>query len=57
MKIERVQTIKNCDTNTIEKAYVFYRVNETTTKGLPVDCNSVKEARENARIKYPKIFN
>ena len=57
MKIEKIRTIKNGDTGRIESAYVYYRVDKNTINGVSVKCGSVKEARQQAKIKYPEIFN
>lgn len=51
-KIEKCQSIKNSDTNKIEKVYIYIRIDDETLRGYPVEANSIKEAK---KIWYEKL--
>jgi hypothetical protein len=56
MKIEKYQSVKDCDTGEIEKVYVYVKTGKDTLTGYPIKASSIEEAKKLAPIKYPEIF-
>lgn len=57
VNIIKCQSVKNSDTNTVEKVYVFadnWAGREGKIVGMPFNVNSIKEARIEAKLKYSK---